>query len=143
MTNEEKIKWQTAQDQITLDYSKWSQQRTRAGLSNSHEMWQQERDDVLARQQNQNAELRRKYLDGLKDAKAEKQREYDAEIDRELEPQKQRLKREWLANNPTQTPNDFEKKAWIHLRQNLIEQRNNQSLEAELQSQRASGRYSF
>jgi hypothetical protein len=108
-----------------------------------HDLWKRERDAVLARWQANNDETRAKYLAGLAAEKAQKQREYDAEIDAELEPTKQTLMRGWLANNPTQTPNDFEKKAWIHLRQNLIEQRNNQSLEAELQSQRASGRYSF
>ncbi len=143
MTELEKIEWQTEQDQITLDYSKWSQQRTRAGLSNSHQIWQQERDDLRVRQQNQNAELRRKYLAGLEAAKAEKQREYDAEIDRELEPTKQTLMRGWLANNPTFSESDFEKMAWQHLRQNLIEQRTKEAFEAELQAQRASGRYSL
>ncbi|MEJ7863195.1 MAG: hypothetical protein WKF90_16320 [Pyrinomonadaceae bacterium] len=120
MTQQEmEMKWQTEQDQITLDFSAWSQQRTRSGLSNGHAIWQEQRDDVLARQQSENAELRRKYLAGLEAAKAEKRREHEREIDAELEPTKLRLKREWLANNPTFTAEDFEKKAWILLRQNL------------------------
>ncbi len=84
MTDEQKMQWQTQQDQITLDFSAWSQQRTRAKLSNSRDLWEEQRDDVLARQQASNAESRRKYLAGLEAAKAEKQREYDAAIDREL-----------------------------------------------------------
>ncbi len=111
MTDEQKMQWQ--QDQITLDFSAWSQQRTLAGLSNNHDLWKEQRDDALARQQAHNAETRRKYLAGLEAAKAEKQAEHDAAIDRELEPQKQQLKRDWLANNPAFTEFDFEKKAWV------------------------------
>ncbi len=44
MTDLEKMKWQTEQDQTTLDYSKWSMQRTRAGLSNNHDLWKEQRD---------------------------------------------------------------------------------------------------
>lgn len=132
---------QAEQDATTLNYAKWSFQQVRAKRPNDHELWQQQRDAVLARQQSDNAETRRKYLAGLEAAKAEKQRESDAEIDRQLEPQKQTLMREWLANHPNETANDFEKKAWIHLRQNLIEQRKTESLNAEIKS--ASGRYSL
>jgi len=53
------------------------------------------------------------------------------------------LMREWLANNPTFTATDFEKKAWQHLRANLIEQRNADAMNAEIQNQTASGRYSL
>ncbi len=74
MTDLEKMKWQTEQDQITLDYSKWSQQRTRAGLSNNHDLWKEQRDDVLARQQASNDELRRKYLAGLEAQKLKNRR---------------------------------------------------------------------
>jgi len=92
MTNEEKMKWQTQQDAITLDYPAWSQQRTRAGLSNNHDLWEEQRDDVLARQQSANAESRRKRLAGLEAAKAEKQSERDAEIDLELADEKDGFK---------------------------------------------------
>jgi hypothetical protein len=134
---------QAEQDNITLDFTKWSFQQRQAKLPSSHELWQQEHDAVLARQQAENTELRQRYLAKLQAAKAEKQREYDAELDRELEPQKQRLMREWLANNPNFTATDFDKKAWIHLRQNLIAQRQSESLQAELQSQLSTGRYSL
>jgi hypothetical protein len=143
MTDLEKMQWQTEQDQITLDFSRWSQQQTRAGLSNDHNLWKELRDDVLARQQASNAESRRKYLAGLEAAKAEKKREYDTQIDRELEPTKQTLMRGWLANNPYETAADFEKKAWIHLRENLIEQRKNEAFQAEMNAQMATGRYSL
>ena len=132
---------QAEQDEITLNYSKWSFQQRRLKLSANHNLWQQERDRVLARQQSDNAEAGRKYRATLEAAKAEREREHDAQIDRELEPQKQRLKREWLANNPNQTAADFEKKAWHLLKENLIEQRNAEAFEAE--KQRAAGRYSL
>lgn len=122
MTDEQKMKWQTQQDAITLDYSAWSQQRTRAGLSNNHGLWEEQRDDVLARQQSENAELRRKYLAGLEAAKAEKQAEHGREIDQSLEAKKQRLMRQWMADNPDKTAADFDKLAWTYLRQNLVEQ---------------------
>ncbi len=143
MTNEEKIKWQTQQDAITLDFSAWSQQRTRAGLSNNHGLWQDQRDDVLARQQSENAELRRKRLAGLEAAKAEKQSERDAVIDRELEPQKIRLRNEWLANNPNLTPTDFESKAWHLLKANLIEQGETDNQETVRNSLLKTGRYAL
>jgi preprotein translocase subunit SecD len=146
MTEQEKINESFAQaerDAITLDFAKWSFQQRRANLPNDHSLWQQVRDRTLARQQSENAELRRKYLDGLEAAKAERQRERDAEIDLELAPTKKRLQNQWLVDNPTQTAADFEKKAWHLLKENLIEQRNADSLNAEIQRQAASGIYSL
>jgi septum formation inhibitor MinC len=134
---------QSEQDSITLDYSKWSAQRLKAKLPNDHRLWQQQRDRVLARQQSDNAAAGRKYRASLEAEKAEKRREKDAEIDRELEPQKQRLMREWLANNPDQTAADFEKKAWHLLKENLIERAKAEAFEAESKRQSASGRYSL
>ncbi len=141
MTDEQKMKWQSEQDNVTLDYSKWSFQQRQAKLSTDHDLWKQERDAVLARWQTNNDETRRKYLAGLENEKAAKQAERDKQVDTELEPKKQTLMREWLANNPNETAADFEKKAWQHLRLNLIEQRNNEAFE--LERQRASVRYSL
>jgi hypothetical protein len=143
---DEQIKQQIAQveqDEITLNYSKWSEQRRRAELPTDHNLWQQQRDAVLRRQQSDNAEAGRRHRATLEAAKADKQREHDAEIDRELEPQKQRLMREWLANNPSLTATDFEKKAWQHLRTNLIERRSADSINAEIERHTATGRYSL
>jgi hypothetical protein len=72
MTDEQKMQWQTQQDQITLNFSAWSQQRSRAGLSKSHDLWLEQRGDVLFRQQAANAESRRKRLAGLEAAKTAK-----------------------------------------------------------------------
>jgi preprotein translocase subunit SecD len=139
--NDEQIRQQIAQaeqDTITLDFTKWSFEQRRANLPNDHSLWQQVRDQTLARQQSQNSELRRKYLAGLESARAEKQRERDEEIDLELAPTKKRLQNQWLVDNPTQTASDFEKKAWHLLKENLIEQHNADSLSAEVQRQKAS-----
>ncbi len=141
MTDLEKMQWQTEQDQITLDYSKWSFQQRQAKLSTDHDLWKSERDAVLARWQANNDQTRAEYLTKLAAEKAAKQSERDAQIDLELEPTKQTLMRGWLANNPNETAADFEKKAWQHLRTNLIEQRNNEAFE--LERQRASVRYSL
>ncbi len=141
MTDEQKMQWQTQQDQITLDFSAWSQQRTRAKLSNSRDLWEEQRDDVLARQQSENAELRRKRLAGLEAQKAERQTMLDAEIDLEFADERRRLQNEWLANNPTQAPKDFTEKAWHLLRENLIEQRKLNNQEAVRNSLLKTGRY--
>ncbi len=131
------------QDATTLDYSKWCEQRRQAKLSTDHPLWLTERDNVLARQQSDNAESRRKYLANLESARKAKKAETDAELDRQLEPQKQMLMREWLANNPNFSASDFEKKAWIYLRENLIEQRKAGAVNAELLAQQATGRYTL
>lgn len=146
MTDLEKIKQQVeqaAQDAITLDYSKWSFRQRQAKLSDNHDLWQQERDRTLVRQQSENAELRRKYLDGLEQQRKAKQAETDAAIELDLAPEKRRLQNEWLANNPNETVADFEKKAWHLLKENLIEQRKTEAMNAEIQSQLSSGRYSL
>lgn len=131
------------QDIITLDYAKWSFQQRRLKRSDDHNLWQQERDCVIDRQRSDNAKSRAGYLQDLEDKKRAKQRADDAKTDRQLEPQKQTLMREWLANNPDKTPEDFNKSAWLHLRQNLIEQSRAADLNAHIEAEKASGRYSL
>ena len=134
---------QVEQDIITLDYTKWSFQQRQANRADDHGLWQRERDRVLDRQRNENVEARRKYNAQLEAAKTEKRRETDAETDRQLEPQKQILMREWIANHPGKTKDDFDKTAWLHLRQNLIEQSRADALDAHIKAETASGRYSL
>jgi hypothetical protein len=131
------------QDATTLDYSKWCEQRRQAKLSTDHREWQKERDHTLARQQSDNAGTKRRYLDKLDDDRKAKKAETDAELDRQLEPQKQTLMREWLANHPDKTTDDFNKSAWIHLRENLVEQRKAAAVNAEMLAQQATGRYTL
>jgi hypothetical protein len=143
---DEQIKQQIAQseqDAITLDYSKWSAQRIQAKLPNDHNQWQIERDRTLARQRSDNNEARARHLNKLEAERKAKQADADAQTEAELQPEKRRLQNEWLANNPTQTAADFEKKAWHLLKENLIEQHNAASLEAEKQRQTETGRYSL
>ena len=143
MTDEE-IRQQIEQaDVITLDYSKWSFQQRQANLPTDHVLWQQERDRVLSRQQSDNAEARQRHLNSLETARAAKLREYDAAIDAELAPERARLERAWLADHPNDTPADFEKKAWHHLKANLIEQRSAEAMEATKQQMAKTGRYSL
>ncbi len=143
MTDLEKMEWQTQQDQITLDYPAWSQQRTRAKLSNSRDLWEEQRDDVLARQQAANAVIRQKYLNGLATTKAAKQAEHNAEIDQSLEAKKQQLMRQWLADHPDKNAADFDKLAWTYLRQNLVEQSEQDNREAVRNSLLKTGRYAL
>jgi hypothetical protein len=144
--NETELKQSIAmaqQDAETLDYSKWADRQRQSKLPTNHDLWQRERDNVLARQQSDNAESRRKYLASLESARKAKKAETDAELDQQLEPQKQMLMREWLANHPDKTTDDFNKSAWIHLRENLVEQRKAVAVNAELLAQQATGRYTL
>jgi hypothetical protein len=139
---DEQIKQQIAQaeqDEVTLDYTKWSFQQRQAKLPTDHKLWQIERDRTLARQRSDNAEAGRKYRAKLEAEKAEKQREHDAEIDLELAPAKKRLQNEWLAAHPNETAAGFEKKAWHLLKENLIEQ----LLENDTRQMQETGRYSL
>jgi type IV secretory pathway VirB4 component len=123
---------QAEQDIITLDYKKWSKQQRHSKLPTNRALWHTESDGVLLRQQLDNAESERRHLAMLDVIRVEKQREVDAEIDRELEPQKQNLMHEWLANNPDNSINDFNKLAWLDLRQNLIEIRAASAVNAQI-----------
>jgi hypothetical protein len=134
---------QAEQDAITLDYSKWGEQRRQAKLSNDHSQWQIERDKTLTRQQSDNADVRRAYLAKIDGERLAKQAEADAQVETQLQPEKKRLQNEWLANNPGATVADFEKKAWHLLKENLIEQRNGEAMNAEIQRQKQTGRYSL
>ncbi len=129
------------QDAITLDYTKWSFEQRRAGHSTDHDLWQRERAAVLSRQRYDNDAARQRHLSKIAAAKDEKRRQHEREIDAELLPTKLRLKRDWLANNPTFTEADFESKAWTHLRANLVEERKSDAANAEIKRQLASGRY--
>ncbi len=131
------------QDIITLDYSKWSFQQRRLKRADDHGLWQQERDRVIDRQRSDNANARARYLQDLENKKRAKQRADEAETDRQLEPQKQVLMREWLADNPDKSAEDFDISAWLHLRQNLIEQSRADALNAHIKAETATGRYAL
>jgi hypothetical protein len=134
---------QATQDATTLDYGKWSFEQRRANLPTDHNLWQQVRDQTLRRQQSDNEAARQRHLAKLAGDRKAKQAETDAQVEVELQPEKRRLQNQWLADNPTQTAADFESKAWHLLKENLVEQRNADIMNAEIQSQAASGRYSL
>jgi hypothetical protein len=134
---------QAEQDIITLDYSKWSFQQRQANRPTDHDLWKHECDRTIARQQSDNEAARQRHLAKLDGDRKAKQDEADAQIELSLAPEKKRLQNEWLANNPNETAADFEKKAWHLFKENLIEQRKTEAMNAEIQSQSATGRYSL
>jgi hypothetical protein len=123
------------------DYTKWSFERRQRGLSTDHDLWKKERDYAQLERHMSNNEAQRKHLAGLQEKRDAEERAIERAIDAEIEPQKQRLKRDWLANNPTFSESDFESKAWIHLRQNLLEDREANAANAEIKRQLSTGRY--
>ena len=89
----------------------------------------------------ENDRLRAEYLAGLEAERAERRRRDEEALDAELEPVKQRMKREWLANHPAATETDFERKAWPHLRANLLEDRREQLIARTQEQLRQTGMY--
>lgn len=69
-----------------------------------------------------NAATRANYLAGLAAKRAEQAHQQQAAIDAELEPQRVRLERQWLADHPEKSATDFQRHAWPHLKANLTEQ---------------------
>jgi hypothetical protein len=123
-------------EQELQDYHVWFEHRRQAGLATNHETWKNEREAALARQKADNAAMRREYLARLEAQRADEQARYGREIEAELAEDKTRLRNEWLANNPTLTAADFERKAWHLLKSNLIAERENAQMQAELAAAR-------
>lgn len=93
-----------------------------------------------------NGETRKRYLDGLEAKKAEKRAESERAFDQAIEPQKQQLRRQWLADHPGKSEKDFESAAWPLLRANLVDAAKQQQLDAEIaaaRSKAATGMLSF
>jgi len=95
--------------------------------------------------QRANAEARARYLAGLEAKKLEEKQRAEAAIEAELAPQKERAKRQWLYDHPDKEAKDFERNAWPLLKANLLEEQDEQRLQAEIEAQRRrnSGRYSI
>lgn len=72
-----------------------------------------------AANQADNARARREYDRRLEAEQKAKREAFEDEIDERLAEDKTRLRREWLAEHPDQTSQDFERKGWRHLRENL------------------------
>ncbi len=108
-----------------------------------HEAEQEKQAHYQQMRDQRNAETRKQYLGGLEARKVEEAKLRNLEIDAELQPRKQFLQREWLANQPGKTSIDFEKAAWPHLRENLIVERDELARQATIAEGRASGRYAL
>jgi hypothetical protein len=89
----------------------------------------------------ENERVRETYLKGLEDEKTEKAARDLAALDAELAPERTRLQREWLANNPGKGQQDFLRHAWPHLRANLVEQREHDHEQELYERTKASGLY--
>jgi hypothetical protein len=90
-----------------------------------------------------NQEARRAWLASLEEARASKRAEWEAQVEEEIAPERERLQRAWLAAHPGKSEADFFTHSWPHLRQNVIAERERQQIEATEARMRASGQYSF
>ena len=94
-------------------------------------------------QRAENRRAREAHRASLEAQQAAERRRHEAELDAELEPVKQRTKREWLASHPAATEADFERRAWPLLRQNLLEDRREQLIARTQEQLRQTGLYSL
>lgn len=90
-----------------------------------------------------NEEARRAWLATLEKERALKRAAAEAQVEHDLAPERDRLKREWLAAHSGKTERDFIEHAWPQLRQNVIAERERRQIEATEALLRASGQYSF
>ena len=115
---------------MTWDISKKAKMESRQRAEIHDEMIRREAQEQAARDAD-NAETRRKYRAGLEAEKAEEAKLADLALDIELEPRKEVLLRQWLADHPGKTSTDFDRSAWPHLRANLIVERRQTQFEAD------------
>jgi hypothetical protein len=113
-----------------------AQRATREAAEREEREAQEERD-------RRNAETRKAYLATLEAKRAAERAKSEAEVDRQLEPEKTRAKNAWLAAHPDKTPADFEATWTARLRPNAVQDLERQAGEATKQTLRATGEYSF
>jgi hypothetical protein len=131
--------WQAVAD--TEDFYKWQNSRRADGLSMDFASWEKARDLALRRQKTHAEEGKRKHHAERESERLAKQAEADASTELELAADKRRLQNQWLADNPGKSESDFNKEAWHLLKSNLIAERADAQMEAELQRARASMDY--
>ncbi len=90
-----------------------------------------------------NEEARRRRLAGEAELARKAAARREAETEAGLAPEKERERRAWLAAHPGQTPEDFERQAWPHLRRNLLDTQAEAQQAALRQRLGATGRYGF
>ena len=121
--------------------------QTVAGYS---DQFRREREAVQARaereaeeRREENQRFRDEHLAGLATQRAEEHKLEERRLDALLEPEKQRRKRQWLADHPDKSESDFERHAWPQLRVNLVEEMEAADEKEIEMSLRRTGRYSF
>ncbi len=70
-----------------------------------------------------NAEARTAYLANLDAERAARRAAHQAEIEREIAPERERVSHEWLAHHAGKTEADFKRDAWPTLRLNVLAER--------------------
>ena len=128
---------------VLNNYTAWSNREKLAKRPHDGNAWAAACEAIRHGQYNDNLDARNNRLAKIEEEQKAKQAEADAKTDVRLEPRKQQLKRDWLANNPSFSEKDFETKAWPHLKHNLLENDKQTALQAELASGAQSGRYSL
>ena len=136
MTKEQEIKQQITQaeqDEITLDYEKWQAQQIKANLPSHYVFWSEERDAVLQRQRLEKDTARQNHLHNLKVERRAESRENDSELNSKLTTELNRLRKQWLIDNPHKTEVDFEKVRHF-FKELLVEQLYAEALNEQLQA---------
>ena len=70
-----------------------------------------------------------------------KQAEHDARIEAELQPIKERERRQWLIDHPDKDEKTFEARVWPLIKANLIEDRQKMMVQMATERLRRTGRY--
>jgi hypothetical protein len=125
----------------TSDFYKWQDIRRTAGLSMDFASWTDARDSALARQKADVEAGKRKRTAELEAERLAEQAKLDASIELELAADKRRLQNQCLADHPGKTEADFNGQAWHLLRSNLLAERADAQMEAEMRNARASMDY--
>jgi ATPase subunit of ABC transporter with duplicated ATPase domains len=90
-----------------------------------------------------NAKTRQEFLAALAEKKAQAHAKSQAEVDLQLEPEKNRVRNSWLANHPRENSDDFEEVWKKHLRENAFQDLSRQIDEQIKARLRASGDYQW
>jgi tRNA uridine 5-carbamoylmethylation protein Kti12 len=124
---------QAEQDEITLNYEKWQARQIEANHPSHYVLWTEERDAVLQRQSIEKDTARQNRLNNLKVERRAKSRENESDINLELTTEMNRLRSQWLTDNPKKTESDFEKVRPL-FRELLLEQLYTDTLNKQVQS---------
>jgi UDP-N-acetylglucosamine pyrophosphorylase len=124
---------QAEQDEITLDYEKWQARQIQANLPSHYVLWSEECDAVLQRQRIDKETAQQNRLNNLKVERRAKSRESESAINLELTTEMNRLRSQWLMDNPNKTEADFEKVRSL-FRELLVEQLYTDALNEQIES---------